>query len=106
MFWGGIIHEKQPLKSQDLLGSFNFAVLHLSNAILVGNNKTLLYINDGKNPEVCIADLSGSKKMTKLNLYINCTQSLTLMAKGSGEVHLSGYFEPRNEQEMDEYFWE
>ena len=44
--------------------------------------------------------------MTKLNLYINCTQSLTLMAKGSGEVHLSGYFEPKNEQEMDEYFWE
>ena len=31
-----------------------------------------------------------------LDLYVNCTQNLTIAVKGPHEVHLSGYFEPQD----------
>ena len=64
MFWGGIIKEGQPLKSQKLLETSEFAVLHLSAAVLaVESKKTLLFAKQGKDPEVCIAVLSPGHEM-------------------------------------------
>lgn len=106
MFWGGIIKEGQPLKSQKLLETSEFAVLHLSAAVLaVESKKTLLFAKQGKDPEVCIAVLSTGHEMQKLDHYINCTQNVSLLVKGPGEVHLSGYFEPKGDDMDDDMFY-
>ena len=107
MFWGGIIKEGQPLKSQKLLETSEFAVLHLSAAVLtsVDSKKTMLFAKQGKDPEVCIAVLSAGHEMFKLDHYINCTQNVSLLAKGPGEVHLSGYFEPKGDDMDDDMFY-
>ena len=39
--------------------------------------------------------------MQNLDLYINVSQSVILSVQGASELHLSGYFEPQN-NEMDE----
>ena len=107
MFWGSIIKENQPLKSQKILETSEFAVLHLSAAVLASsdNKKTMLFAKQGKDAEVCIAVLSADNEMAKLDLYINCTQSVTILAKGQGEVHLSGYFEPKESDMDDDMFY-
>jgi len=81
-------------------------VLHLSAAVLaVESKKTLLFAKQGKDPEVCIAVLSTGHEMQKLDHYINCTQNVSLLVKGPGEVHLSGYFEPKGDDMDDDMFY-
>lgn len=104
MFWGGIISEKQPLKSQKLLETSEFAVLHLSAAVLGSGKRSQVFAKNGKDAEVLIATVSEAREMAKLDLYINCTQAVTLSAKG-GEVHLSGYFEPKGDDMDDDMFY-
>jgi len=40
-----------------------------------------------------------------MDLYVNCTQNLTFSVAGKGEVHLSGYFEPKGEDMEDDMFY-
>lgn len=107
MFWGGIIKEGAPLKSQKLLETSEFAVLHLSAAVLAktADKKTLLLAKNGKEADVCIAALSDKRDSAKLDLYINCTQNVNLSVRGPGEVHLSGYFEPKGDDMDDDMFY-
>ena len=51
-----------------------------------------------------IAMVGENREMAKLDLYINCTQAVTLSARG-GEVHLSGYFEPKGDDMDDDMFY-
>ena len=69
------------------------------------SKKTMLFAKQGKDDEVCIAVLSPSHEMAKLDLYINCTQNVTLLVKGTGIVHLSGYFEPKGDDMDDDMFY-
>lgn len=47
--------------------------------------------------------------MARLDLYINCTQNVTLSVQAHGnklpEIHLSGYFEPKGDELEDEMFY-
>lgn len=107
MFWGGILKEGQPLKSQKLLETSEFAVLHLSAAILdkPSAKSTRVYCKNAKEDEVIIANLNDKVEQANLDLYINCTQNVTIFVKGPSDVHLSGYFEPKGDDMDDELMY-
>ena len=107
MFWGCVIKEGQPLKSQKILESSEFAVLHLSSAIVDKAQKesTKLFAKNGKEADVIIANLNERNEQQNLDHYINCTQNVTLYVKGPAEIHLSGYFEPKGEDMDDDMFY-
>lgn len=110
MFWGGIIKEGAPLKSQKLLETSEFSVLHLSAAVLAktaGDKqpRTTLVAKNAKEPEVVLAALSAARDSASLDLYINCTQNVTLAVRGPAEIHLSGYFEPKGDDMDDDMFY-
>lgn len=107
MFWGTVIKEGQPLKSQKVLESSEFAVLHLSSAIVdkASGKSTKLFAKLGKDSEVIIANLSEKNEQQNLDHYINCTQNVTLFVKGPSDVHLSGYFEPKGDDMDDDMFY-
>lgn len=44
-------------------------------------------------------------EQANLDLYINCTQNVTIFVKGPSEVHLSGYFEPKGDDMDDEIMY-
>jgi len=52
-----------------------------------------------------IAMLSDKNESAVLDLYINCTQNVTLSCKGGSDVHLSGYFEPKGDDMDDDMFY-
>lgn len=108
MFWGSVIKEAQPLKSQKILETSEFAALHLSKAIVAkpSDATTRLFVKCGKDADVCIASLTKQRDEVSLDHYINCTQHITLSVRGPAEVHLSGYFEPKgDDMEDDDMFY-
>jgi len=61
MFWGSVLKENQPLKTQKVFETSEFAVLHISSAIADCSKPgkvTRVYAKSAKEPEVCIASLS------------------------------------------------
>jgi len=94
------------------LESSEFAVLHLSQAVLdkaKSGSKVRLVAKQGKDSETLIAVLTPANEMARLDLYINCTQNVQILAQSVGEgkpeVHLSGYFEPKGEDMDDDMFY-
>ena len=105
MFWGVVIKEGKPYKTQPALEENDYPVLHVSNVALpksAGNGKVQLLASMGKDlQKLTLATLQKDKVETiSLDLYINVSQQVTLTVEG-GEVHLSGFFEPQRD-EMDE----
>jgi len=90
-----------------LLETSEFAVLHLSAAICAAPSAkaTRVYIKHAKDDEVIIASLHDKNEQANLDLYINCTQNVTIFVKGPSEVHLSGYFEPKGDDMDDEIMY-
>jgi hypothetical protein len=82
-------------------------VLHLSAAICDKPNSkpTRVFIKHAKDDEVIIASLSDKAEQANLDLYINCTQNVTIFVKGPSDVHLSGYFEPKGDDMDDELMY-
>ncbi len=72
-------------------------MLHLSNAALPANStgKVHLLASDGKEvKDLVLATLQKDRvENVSLDIYINVSQNLTLSVS-SGEIHLSGFFEP------------
>lgn len=82
-------------------------MLHLSAAICDKPNAkpTRVYCKHAKDDEVIIASLSDKLEQANLDLYINCTQNVTIFVKGPSDVHLSGYFEPKGDDMDDELMY-
>jgi len=111
MFYGTKISEAKPLKTTKLFESGEYATYHLSAAILdspVEKNKVKLVAKMGKDEEVTLAVLSREEMTARLDLYINCTQQIQLLAKGGSgksEISLSGYYEPKGDDMDDDMFY-
>ena len=82
-------------------------MLHLSAAICDKPNAkpTRVYCKHAKEDEVIIASLNDKTEQANLDLYINCTQNVTIFVKGPSDVHLSGYFEPKGDDMDDEIMY-
>ena len=107
MFWGSVVKQGKPYKTQQALEANEFPVLHLSNVALPVNatGKVHLLASDGKEiKDLVLATLHKDKvENVALDIYINITQNLTLSAS-SGELHLSGFFEPQRDEVDDGMF--
>ena len=116
MLHGAKITDSKPLKSSRLFeqASGEFATFHLSAAVLDTTPKTDAKIKVAvkleekyKGAQVTLAVLSNKSDMAALDLYVNCTQEVTLMlvdAPKGTEVSLSGYFEPKGDDMDDDMF--
>jgi hypothetical protein len=105
MFWGSVVKDGKPYKTQSALEENDFPVLHLSNVALPRNapaGKVHLLASMGKDlKDLTIATLQKDKVETvKVDIYFNVSQNVTLSVAG-GELHLSGFFEPQRD-ELDE----
>ena len=60
MFWGHILREGKPLLPQKIFETAEFAVLHLSAAVIDTPElkPTKLYVKNSTDPELLIASLS------------------------------------------------
>ena len=99
MFWGVVIKEGKPYKTQSALEENDYPVLHLSNVALpksAQGGKVHLLASMGKDiKDLTLATLQKDKVETiALDIYINVSQNVTLSISGPGELHLSGFFEP------------
>ena len=107
MFWGTVVKQGKPYKTQQALEANEFPVLHLSNVALpaTSQGKVHLLASDGKEiKDLVLATLQKDKvENVSLDIYINVTQNLTLSAS-SGELHLSGFFEPQRDEVDDGMF--
>lgn len=104
MFWGTVVRQGKPYKTQQALESNEFPVLHLSNVALPASatGKVQLLASDGKEvKDLVLATLHKDKvENVSLDIYINASQNIVLSVSG-GEVHLSGFFEPQRD-DVDE----
>jgi len=77
MFWGHVVKEGKPMKSQQQLENSEFAALHISSAVLVNgqkDSKVTLSASNGKDlKNLTVASLSMQQDTRALDLYINCT---------------------------------
>jgi len=111
MFWADKLTASKPMKSQKLFENGEFALVHLSQAVVdkIGEKDRVKLIGkQQKGEEIILATLSRANDTSKLDVYINCTQSITLSVQGGSdktEVHLSGYFEPKGEDMDDDMFY-
>ena len=118
MLHGAKITDSKALKSSRLFeqASGEFATFHLSAAVLdsatslKGDAKVRVCVKleeKYKNAEVTLATLSKERDMAALDLYVNCTQEVTICLSGAPkgtEVSLSGYFEPKGDDMGDDMF--
>lgn len=103
MFWGTVIKEGKPFKSQQAMQDKEFSALHISQATLpegCHQGKIYLTASMGKElPNLTVAVLSADKDTCALDFYINLSQNVTLSVKGKSEVHLTGYMEPSADED-------
>ncbi len=115
MFWGSIIKESKPYKTQSALEDQDYPVLHISNVALpknAPNGKIYLTASlGGKGGDqvqgLTLATLQKDKvESIALDLYVNVSQQITLQVSGApgAELHLSGFFEPQREDEDEGMF--
>jgi nucleophosmin 1 len=103
MFWGTVIKEGKPFKSQQAMQDKEFSALHISQATLPqGKHEGKIYLTASMGKEMqnlTVAVLSHDKDTCPLDFYINLSQNVTLSVKGKSEVHLTGYMEPSADED-------
>lgn len=116
MLHGVKLTDSKPLKSSRLFeqASGEFAAFHLSAAILdtcsdsKAKVRVVVKLDEKYNgQEVTLAVLSRDSDSSSLDLYLNCTQQVSLSLQGAPkgtEVSLSGYFEPKGDDMDDDMF--
>lgn len=101
MFWGCTLKKDTVYKYEP--AELEQSILHVSNAALGLNSKgkTAVYAKVQGKEYILTHLTSGSVEHTTLDLYFRDDQEVTFGVKGEGEVHLSGYFEPSQEEDDD-----
>jgi hypothetical protein len=100
MFWGSIIKPGKPYSLQKELTD----VLRLSNVSLHPNaqGKSSLFIKVGDNESILIASLeAGKHEHSTLDLYVRISDGVTFTVQGKGDIHLSGYLDPSDDDLSD-----
>src|SRR3990167_6458201 len=93
MFWGCIVKPGKPHQLQQELTD----VLYISNISLhpKAHGKSSLYIKVGDSENLLVTSLeSGKHEHATVNLYVRISDKVTFTVEGSGEIHISGYFDP------------
>jgi hypothetical protein len=108
MFWGAIVKEGKPWKAVKNMEDAEYPVLHISQAALPKSaqaGKIQLTLSNGKDlKDLVVCTLQKEKvENQSLDLYIHISQPIELKVSGPGEIHLSGYVEPSQDMEDNEF---
>ena len=103
MFWG------QPIKGGKsyTIPKGTTDILRLSNLAVNPNTKgsSTLFLQEGQNTPIIIATLTvGKIAHTVIDHYVNISNGIKLINKGTAEIHVSGYYDPSHEdlEDLDE----
>lgn len=100
MFWGCIVKPGKPHQLQQELTD----VLYISNISLhpKAHGKSSLYIKVGDSENLLVTSLeSGKHEHATVNLYVRISDKVIFTVEGSGEIHVSGYFDPTDSEIED-----
>lgn len=103
MFWG------QPIKAGKsyTIPQSTTDILRLSNIALNPNTKgsSTLFLQEGGSTPIILATLTAGKlPQTMIDHYVNISNGIKLINKGTAELHVSGYYDPSHEdlEDLDE----
>lgn len=109
MFFGKIVSKDAPFQfSQDNIEQIYGEVFSLTNITLAPTSKVTsifiqdsaqLYIKKGDN-EFLVASLTKEKPHTVINVFVSLIDEVTLIVKGNGIIHVTGFCEPEPEGGM------
>ncbi len=108
MLWGTGIKEGKPFNTTSAFEDSEYPVLHISSCTLPqGKNSNKVYLTAKMGKELTNLTLGVLQRdktdSLALDLYVHLSQGVTLSVS-SGEVHLSGYFEPQGEGDDEAFF--
>eukprot|EP00914_Ancora_sagittata_P020682 GHVO01040800.1.p1 GENE.GHVO01040800.1~~GHVO01040800.1.p1 ORF type:complete len:299 (-),score=90.61 GHVO01040800.1:256-1125(-) len=101
MFHGVKVSQQKPA----LVQSEEHKVLHVSSACLhepKNNDKTTLYVENNKEQFACCTLQKDKAESAPLDLFLLTDGGSKFVVKGSGEVHLVGYFEPEGMEDDED----
>ena len=102
MFWGCVVTESKPFVLPE---DSEHELLHISNAALSKSSepgKTYLLLHKG-DEAFTIGSLQKDKvDMLVFDIYVRTSQKVKFTVSGKGEVHITGYFEPTEERDIDD----
>lgn len=103
MYWG------QPIKGGKsyTIPQSTTDILRISNLAVNPNTKgsSTLFLQEGTNTPIILATLTvGRFEHTVVDLYVNISNGIKLINKGTAEIHISGYYDPSHEdlEDLDE----
>lgn len=78
-------------------------ILTLTNVSLAPSSKegASLYVKKG-NEEFLVASLTKERPQATINIFVTLEDSITLVVKGNGTVHVIGFFEPEGDNDLNE----
>jgi hypothetical protein len=102
MFFGKVLNQGQNFKfSASEVEETQGEVLSITNVVLAPTSKenASLYVNkDGQ--EYLIATLTKERPQATINLFISLLDDVSLLVKGNGSLHITGFFEPDQDGDL------
>ena len=104
MFFGKILTQAQTFKfSTDEAEASQGEVLSITNLVLAPTSQapaSLWIKKDGE--DFLIASLTKDKPQSSVNVFISLLDEAILSVKGNGTIHVTGFFEPDQQDELPE----
>ena len=103
MFFGKILNKNRPFPyTAESVEAVNGEVLSITNLALDPKSEepASLFIKK-QDGEYLIATATKEKPHQMLNLFISLADKITLIVKGNGSVHVSGFIEPDQAEGLD-----
>ena len=104
MFFGKILNQGESYQfNAQNADEFQGEVLSITNAVLTPTSKesASLYIKQ-ENKEFLIATLTKESPQISLNIFISLLDELQIYVKGNAAVHISGFFQPEQDEDYEE----
>lgn len=104
MFFGKILNQGESYQfNAQNADEFQGEVLSITNAVLTPTSKdsASLFIKQD-NQEYLIATLTKECPQISLNIFISLLDELQIFVKGNASVHISGFFEPEQDEDYEE----
>lgn len=104
MFFGKILSQGQSFKfSTQEAEESQGEVLSITNVVLAPSSKESVSLFAKKdNEEFLVATLTKERPHAVINLFISLLDEVTILTKGNGVLHITGFYEPDEAEPLPE----